>query len=331
MKREMMLLTLLVVGLIFLTGCDSSKPKTSVGEHLESLTLGIPDSKELSALIWIAEDRGYFDERRLKINVKSSESGLATTKDLLTGTVDLGTCAEVVAARRILERTGLRIITSLCKFDIVKLVARRDHGISQISDIRHKRIGILRGSTTEYCLDLLMVMQNIPYQEVEKVDLSPSEQVKALSKGEVDAVITWEPFISELSNKLGTNAVSLSAQGGQSFYWLLLGTEDTIKKRMHAIKDFLSALASAEEYTKNHNEEAERIVARKLGYQHVGSMWKESQFKMDLGRPLILAMEAEMRWMNPDLQSENNIPDITDFIYFDASNSVQPGRIKLLH
>ena len=78
----------------------------------------------------------------------------------------------------------------------MKIVARRDHGIAQISDIRHKRIGVLRGSGGEFYLDLLMALQEIPSQEVQKVDLSPSEQSKAISKGEVDAVVTWEPFAS---------------------------------------------------------------------------------------------------------------------------------------
>jgi len=47
---------------------------------------------------------------------------------------------------------------------------------------------------------------------------------------------------------------------------------------------------------------------------------------------LSLTMKAEMRWMNPDLHAKDSgAPDMLPFIYFDALNSVQPEKIKLLH
>ena len=247
MKIRILLAVLFVAGLVVLTACDSSKSKKASGEPEENLTIGIADPKRLSSLIWIAEDQGYFSEHGLKINIKLYESGLAATKDLLAGKVDLATATEFVAARLFLEHPDLRIITSMCESEDIRLMARRDHGIAQISDIRHKRVGVLRGSGGEFYLDLLMVLHNIPFHEVQKVDLPLSEQSKAISKGEVDAVVTWEPFVSEVSKDLGTNAVSWSAQSGQSYYWLLLGTEDVVSKRPRAIHGFLSSLVSAEE------------------------------------------------------------------------------------
>jgi NitT/TauT family transport system substrate-binding protein len=321
-----------VFGLVVLSACDSSKSKKTSSESKESLTLGISHPGNLSYLIWIAEDRGYFAEHGLKVDVKLYESALAATRDLAAGKVDLATATDFVTARYILERTDFRIITSFCESDDVKLVARKDHGITQISDIRHKRVGVLRGGGGEFFLDLLVAAQNIPSQEVQKVDLPPSEQAKAISKGDVDAVVIWEPFLTEVSNNLGTNALTWSAQSGQSYYWLLLGTADVISKRPRAIQDFVSSLVSAEEFIKNQRHESKRIVARKLGVSDLESLWKGTLFEVGLDHPLILTIEAQMRWMNPDLQTDqSNMPDILKFIYFDALNSVQTQRIKMLY
>ncbi len=300
---------------------------------MESLTLGISsDPGDLSSLIWVAEDQGYFSEHGLKINIKLYESGVASTKDLLAGKVDLATASEFVAARHILQGSDLRIITSLCESDSVKLVARRDHGITQLSDIRHKRIGVLRGSGGEFFLDLLMVVQNVPSQEVQKVDLTLPEQAKAISKGEVDAVVTWEPYVSEICKDLGTNALSWSAQSEQNYYWLVIGTVDSIRNRSRAVQGFVSSLVLAEEFIKNHRDEANRIVARKLGSRHFESMWEETPFGVGLDHPLILTMEAEMLWTNPDLEAkQSDMPDLLSFIYFDALNSAKPGSIRILH
>jgi ABC-type nitrate/sulfonate/bicarbonate transport system substrate-binding protein len=331
-KIRILLAVLFALGLVAFTACDSPKSKTPAGESMERLVLGISYPGNLSFLIWVAEDRGYFAEHGLKMEVKLYESGLAATKDLAAGKVDLATATDFVTARYILERTHLRIITSICESDDVKLVARKDHGITQISDIRHKRVGVLHGGGGEFFLDLLLASQNIPSQEVQKVDLPPSEQAKAISKGDVDAVVIWEPFLTEVRNNLGTNALTWSAQSGQSYYWLLLGKADVISKRSRAINGFLSSLVSAEKFIKNHEDDAKTIVARKLGVSDRESLWKGTLFEVGLDHPLILTIEAQMRWMNPDLQTDqSNMPDILTFIYFDALNSVQPQRIKMLY
>ncbi|HTY23428.1 MAG TPA: NrtA/SsuA/CpmA family ABC transporter substrate-binding protein [Desulfomonilaceae bacterium] len=332
MKIRTLMLLLSVVGLVALIGCEPPKSKTSPGGPMESLTLGTY-AGDLSALIWIAEDQGYFAEHGLKIDVEFSESGLQAAKNLLEGKVDLATASEIVAARFFFERPDLRIITNLCESDNLKLVARKDHGITQLEDLKHKRIGVLCGSNAEFFLDLLMALHNIPSKEVQKVDLSPSRLVKAISKGDVDAGAVWEPFAMEATNNLGTNALSWPAQSGQSYYWLLLGTENTIKRRSRAVQAFVSSMISAEEFVKNHQDEAKGIVARKSGSSHhIEIVWKEIQFAVGLDHPLILTMETELRWMFPDLQTkQSDIPDILNFIYFDALRSVQPERIKILH
>jgi NitT/TauT family transport system substrate-binding protein len=331
MKIRILLAFLSAFGLIICVGCDHSKSKTLSGESQQTLILSTY-AGDLSSLIWVAEDRGYFTEHGLKIDLKFSESGLQAAKDLLSGKADLTTASEFIAARYFIERPDLRIIASLCESDNLRLVARRDRGITQFSDLKGKRIGVLCGSNAEFFLDLLTALENIPPQDLRKVDLYPSELVSAISKGDVDAGVVWEPFATEATNNLGTNALNWSAQSGQSYYWLLLGTEETIKKRSHAIHDFVSSLVKAEEFIKNHRDEAKGIIVRKLGPNHMETVWKEMQSTVGLDHPLVLTMEAEMRWMFPDLQTrQSDMPDLLNFIYFDALNSVQPGRIKIVH
>lgn len=330
-KTRIITVFLFVVGLLICTGCDSSKFKTSSDKSAENLTIGISEPRYLSSLIWISEDQGYFAKHGLKVSVQFCESGVAAAKDLLAGKLDLATVTEFVAARCILEQNAIRIITSLCESDDVKLVARKDRGITQLSDIRHKRIGVLRGGGGEFFLDLLIALQNIPSKDIQKVDLSPSDQVRALSKGDVDAAVMWEPFVSEVTNNLGPNMMRWSAQNGQNYYWLLLGMEETIKKRPHMVSRFVSSLISAEEFFRNNKDEARMIIARKLGSDNP-AFFQEKLFEVGLDHPLVLAMEAQIRWMNPSLLTHHSkLPDLISFVYFDALNSVQPERIRLLH
>jgi NitT/TauT family transport system substrate-binding protein len=333
-KTRITILLLSVIILVVLTGCDSSKPKMPPVQSVENLTLGTAHPEDLGALIWIAEDKGYFSANGLKVNIKTYDAGVRAAKDLLAGKLDLATATDFVVARSILNGDDLRIICNICEVggETIRIAARKDHGITKLSDIRGKRFGVALGSIGEFALDLLLVIQNIPIRKIEKVDLSPSEQISAISEGKVDALITWEPFYSKISRELGTNFVGWPIQSIQNYYWFLLGTSEGIRKRPQAIRNFVASLVSAENFMKKHIDESERIVARKLGPNHIESLWSELRFNIGLDDSMGLIIKGEMRWMNPDLHAKDSaVPDILPYIYFDALNSVQPERIKMVH
>jgi len=322
---------LLALGLAALPGCDSSMPKPPAGQSVESLTLGT-SRVDLSSLIWIAKDRGYFTDQGLDINFKFYESGHLAVKGLLAGHLDLATASEFAAVRSFTERADLRIISVLDRSEDQRLVARKDRGVSQASDLRGKRIGLAKGSSSEYYLHVMSALDQIPLQELEIVDVLPSEQVKAITKGDIDAALVWEPFATAAKRDLGTNGVSWSGQSGLRDYWLLLSTSEVVGKRAGAIRQFLTALVLAEDFIKMNNPEAKRIVANELGDKFEDSLWPNHRFKLDLDRSLLLKMEAEIIWLKAQQESQFfNVSDLQELIHFDSLKSVRPEKIELLH
>ena len=79
----------------------------------------------------------------------------------------------------------------------------------------------------------------------------------ALAAGKVDAVLIWEPIIYEVIKKIDSQAITWPAQGGQDFYWLLVGREEVIKKKPAAIEKLLLALRQAAEFMKQQPGEAQ--------------------------------------------------------------------------
>lgn len=331
MKTRILLTVSFVLGLVALTGCDSSKSKeVSVGSP-EPLTISTY-SGDISSLFWVARDQGYFSEHGVNVDFRIQESGLAAFRDLLAGNADLATTAEFVLARHVAELQDIRILALVAQIDNVRLVARRDRGITRLADLRNKRIGLARNSVGEYFLHLLLVLEEIPLKEVQMVDLQPSDQVQAIAKGDIDAAVVWEPFPLQMEQELGANAVAWTAQSGQDYYWLLVGRDETVRKRSRAICGVLAALAAADEFIRNHRDDAERIVASQLGSDHIPDIWEKPGLKIELSRPFVLAMEAEMRWMNSRNGAQTfRMPDLVDFIHFEALESVNPEKVKMLH
>ena len=112
---------------------------------MEKITLGTLAS-ELSSLIWVAKNKGYFAEQGLDVDIKLYESGLAAFNDMMAGNVEFATADEFVAVRHILEGSDFRIIASIDEAGDVKVVSRKDHGITKITDLKGKRIGLVQGT-----------------------------------------------------------------------------------------------------------------------------------------------------------------------------------------
>lgn len=331
MKVRILLVVLFALGLAVLTACDSSKSKVSPDGPVETLTLGT-SAIVLSSLIWVAKAKGYFAEQHLDIDFRLYESGHLAIRDLLAGKLDVATATEFAAVRHGLERADFRIISILDQAQDQQLVARRDRGITQLSDLRNKRVGVTQNTSADYYLHLLLILEKLQSEDIQVVNLLPSEQVKAITKGDIDAIMVWEPFATMAKQELGRNAVSWEGQSGQDEYWLLLSTAGNIEKKSRAIRRFLAALASAEDFIKNNEIEAIGLTAKQLERPHLASFWRNNRFGLGLHRPLILKMEAELEWVKSGPGTgQSDIPDLNSFVYFDALNSVEPTKIKLLH
>ncbi len=208
-----------------------------------------------------------------------------------------------------------------------QLVARKDRGITQLADLRNKRVGVAQNTSAEYYLHLLLILEKIQSEDIQVVNLLPSEQMKAVTKGDVDAVMVWEPFATMAKQELGSNAVSWEGQSGQDEYWLLLSTAAVIEKKSRALRRFLAALSKAEDFIKSNEIEAIGIMEKQLESRNLAALWRNHRFGLGLHRPLILKMEAELEWVKSGPNArQSDIPDLHDFVYFDALNSLETDK-----
>lgn len=310
----------------------SSKTPTFSGP-VEKLTLGNMLS-ERSALIFIAEDKGYFKDSGLDVTIKTYESGVAAVKDMLMGNVDMATCAELVVVRENMKSgaPNLKISGLINRSDDIRVVARRDHGITTISDFTGKRVGLLVETDAEYYFYLLSTLNKVPFPDLSLVNLSPNDQVSAIVDGKIDAIIVWEPFAIRAEKGLGANAVSWSAQSRVPSTWVLTSLKDTVARRGVAIQRLLSALLAAEDFVSRHVPEAQAIVGRRLNVVEPSESWHKNSFGVVLERQLILDMEARARWIKSKSADDKlKLPNMLDVIDFGNLEAVRRERVTIMH
>jgi len=312
--------------LVLLMSCSKLKEQDTTVP--QKITWGI-GTVVLMAPVWVARDKGFFEEFGLVPEWKQYDSGLKAMIALCNGEVQIANCADFIAAQYVTIDPSVRIIASTTRGQTEWIIARRNSGIRKMSDLKGKKVGLAANSSSDFNLNFSLKLRQIPSESVEMVNLSPPEQIKAIMNGEVDAIAVWQPWVTEAMGRLGENGLSLPVGDDAILQnWLLMSKKEFLDKNSSVVERILKALLKAEIYIKSHEEEAGYIVKK-----YVGEATLENQRSLlTLDRPLLITLETQARWLTQTQpQKYPVVPNFLNFIYFSGLEQVKPERATLSH
>ncbi len=306
---------------------------TGTGER-DSITVAYSPF-ESTALFWIALDRHFFEENGINITLREYDSGAASLDGVVNGEADITVgVSEFPLVRKAFQDESVSAIGNIDKGDFIYLVARRDRGITNVSDLKGKRVGTTIGTVSEYHLGGLLTLHGMTIRDITLVDIrTPAGWVNAVADGDVDAISTAQPYANAAEDRLGANAVVWPAQSGQPVFGLIVATDDWIADNPDVAAGFLTSLAQAEEYLYTHPAESRAIVQDRLNLDagYIDTVWQLNQFSLSLDQSLITAMEGEARWMIANnLTNATTIPDFHDYISADILSGVKPASVNII-
>lgn len=325
-------LLLIVFGLAFicLTGCRSHSGQVSNNPG-ESITIGV-SSQPVSTAVYTAHAKGYFEKEGLHTKLESYTAGKEALNAVCSGKDQFATVAETPVMLAVLNGEKIYVIATIANVDkYMVVVARKDRGISSPSDLKGKRIGLIKGTTAEFFLHVYLTLNHIEDVDVNAVYLPPADIVNALLEGRVDAVCTWAPHSTLLKRKLGSNAVILIDPGAYTMNWNIAVTQKFAKSKPETIKKCLRAIIRATDYVNEHPDEARAIFANYTGMDSslYDKEWENYRFTVILDQSLILNLEDQARWMRKEEGSTGEIPDFTKFIYTAGLKSIEPDAVRI--
>lgn len=299
---------------------------------LEPVTVGTP-LIEQSALIFIADDRGYFHNNGLNVTIKPYSAGLYAVKGLTVGETDLSTASEYVFMQNALKNANISAVANIDSYTGISIIGRIDRGINTYADLSGKKIGLTHGTVNQFYIGRYLELHGIPLSRVTLTDIQPDHLAVALNNGDVDAVIACEPYAYEITKGLGRNALVLSAQSGQQAFWLLVAQDTWMADHSETLNKFLTSLLQAQEYAATHPAEAQAIVQKRMGTSnfYIKSIWPQNSFALSLDQSLLLAMEDETRWMmSNNLTNQTDMPNYLDYVETQSLRAVQPRAMNII-
>lgn len=228
--------------------------------------------------------------------------GVETASELFSaGTAVLATNAETQALRNSVDNPDLRIILTVSE-GLYRLVAKRSAGISQVADLRGKKIGTILNTSSNYFVQAMLASAGLSIDDVEISRVFPlTSYATALTTGGLDAVSVWEPGAEYAAEAIGDDAIEFHDPTIYREIFNLntraMHLEDPVMRAR--IVEFVRALIEASELIGEQPAIAWPLVARSAGLDEalVARVWRHHAWPATLVPDLLDVLVEEEQWL----------------------------------
>lgn len=214
----------------------------------------------------IAEEKGYFREEGLNVELKGFGDGPVIQQAVAGGEIDVAYIGAPPVYQWAARGLDAKIIAKV-NYGQAALITRTDGSIHALSDLRGKRLaGVNRGSGMDVLLRGYVLKEAAglsPDTDLALSQMPVANMNAALDTGVVDAAFLWEPFISQ-SLLRGAGRVVFDVNGALPGYpwYVIAAPAKTLKERPEDLVKLLRANSKAIAFLRENPEEADRIIAR---------------------------------------------------------------------
>lgn len=264
-----------------------------------------------SALSIISVNKGFFLEEGLHIRPMRFSSGPACAEALFSGAADIGemgdTAAIIITAR---SNKFVIIASNAAGEHRHRIMVGKESGISTLNDLKGKRIGVKKGTSTYGGLLNALAKANISPTDIDIIDLAPPIMTDALMIGSLDAFAASEPTPSAAQQK-GARTLTTFGGLGNEYPLLILANGAILQRQPDVVEKFLRAMKKAERYVANNSEEAMQIITSETGLPLAITQMAMArhQFLLRLDSQIISSLEQTARF----LKEQTIISELPDF------------------
>ena len=298
------------------------------------LTLAVADLL-YAAPVLIAESQGYFAAEGLPLKIIRCAVGRICLQQLLAGQAQFATVGDTPIVLAAFTRKDFAILaTTSVSGSELRLVARKDRGIARAADLRGRRIAIIQGTTSHYFVDTFLLFNGLKATDVTLVPMEAGVITGALVRGDVDAASLFEPLGRDAARQLGAQAQVLPSP---RFFTLTFNLVSAGPQAGVSVDDearLLRATQRAEALIRSEPERARSILAGVLKFDSnkLAEAWGDFEFRLQLGQPLINALEGQARWaLRVGLAPAGlRVPNFLNMIHTEPLHQVDPQAMRLV-
>jgi NitT/TauT family transport system substrate-binding protein len=255
------------------TACGDSD-STAGGGDLEKDTVVVAGLPLVDgAALHIAQKAGYFEAEGLKVQIKPIAQSPLAIPALSKGEVDIIAGANYVSFLQAQEKGTLKISVvaegATLTSNMMNVLVMPDSPIKTAKDLEGKKIAInVPNNIQSLTLNAILKANNVDATKVQYVPVPFPQHAVALSKKQVDAVHTVEPFLSAIQKEHGAR---VAVNGGSEPVTDtpvsgFIATQDFVKKNPKTAAAFQRAIIKGQQAAAADRKKVEEVLP---GYAHI--------------------------------------------------------------
>jgi NitT/TauT family transport system substrate-binding protein len=183
---------MLLVGL--LPGLASAQSTPQAGGEPATLRLAVSSWVGYGPL-WLAEERGYFDEEGVNVDLNLVEVSADRITAMQADRLDAS--ATTIDTWTLFSAQGADLVQVLAVDESAGgdgIVAKKE--IGSIADLKGKSVAVQSASTSQFLLANALQAAGLSLGDLTLLDMSSGDAGAAFVAGQVDAAVTWQPWLA---------------------------------------------------------------------------------------------------------------------------------------
>lgn len=252
-KSRLAGLALAVVAALSLSACgdDAATDAAPSGPvDLSTVTLKVGDQKAISIEVLLAAS-GQLENLPYKIEFSTFTAGLPLVEAASAGGIDIAQTGNTPVIFGAASNADIKIVGALSatgKGDAI--LVGKDSSIASVAALKGKKVAVYKGSSANANLLLQLQKAGLSLGDVEPVYLAPADGYTALTRGDVDAWATWDPYTAIAEKEIGAKPIATADQAANGYNFWVAGKHavgDAGKSA--AIADFFQRYAAATKWS----------------------------------------------------------------------------------
>jgi len=277
---------------------------------------------------YVAQEEGLFKKNGLDVKINTGPSGSAMVSFLINGQIESAFGSEIAGISNHNLDPNVVVVAQAAR--LVRWIAVVGSNIENLDGLKGKKVGVARGSGGEVFWLAMLAKLKLNAADYNVVNVEAPEMVAALERGNIDAYVVWEPWVSRglaavKNTKVLKDQEGILEQG--VFIYMNLGW---IKKNPAAAEAFMRSLVEATEIINKDRKRSAKDVSdflKNLDPPMVEQLMTKLTFDMELEESSI----AMLKLAESQLKQQGKLTkpvDYNNFIYPELLRKVQPTKVN---
>jgi NitT/TauT family transport system substrate-binding protein len=299
---------MLLVGGIAVSACGA-QPASEAGGAAPEKTIKVAYNVWVgSAGVYVADASDYFEEEGVDVELVQFASPTEAAQAVLAGQVDAAVTTLDTLVMLKGKESADNPLQMVHAIDVSNgadgIVASED--IQEIADLKGKKVAVTIGAVNHFLLSYALQAEGLSDADVELVNMAPELTGSTFMTGQVDAAVTWEPFLTEAQSNGGTLLYSTADAPGVVVD-VLMTSKTFAEGNADALKGMVAAIDRGVEDFKAEKDGTDDIVAGAIGSK------PEEVRDIAFGLELFTSLEAKRLMVDDIAALEATLAEMSDF------------------